>query len=94
MKKMFISSSILLLDMLALPSEVVAQGAVSGIVESGKPITETLVEKFSSFIDHNTVVANEIPLKNEILERNLASTNTGFKNTLRDLQVYPICPLG
>jgi hypothetical protein len=80
--------------MLALPTAVIAQKTVSGNVESGNPVTETLVGKFSSFIDPHTVVADQIPLKSEMLERNLASTNTAFKNTLRDLQVYPVCPLG
>jgi hypothetical protein len=94
MKKMFVTTSILLFDMLALPTAVIAQKTVSGNVESGNPVTETLVGKFSSFIDPHTVVADQIPLKSEMLERNLASTNTAFKNTLRDLQVYPVCPLG
>ena len=58
MKKFFASSSILLLDMLAFSSEVAAQEVAAGLNLGDGPITEALVEKFTSFVDHTTTGAS------------------------------------
>lgn len=67
MKKFFTSSSILLLDILAFSSEVAAQEAAAGLnFGVDRPITEALVEKFTSFVDHTTTVAAQNSLKSEM----------------------------
>ena len=60
MKKVFATSSIILLDMLALSAEVSGQETAAAIPSNSETlITEKLMEKFATFIDQSTTVADK-----------------------------------
>jgi hypothetical protein len=99
MKKVFATSSIIFLDMLALSAEVSAQETAATMPTNSETfITEKLIEKFASFVDQSTTVAGKNTL-GEGEARALASTmQSAFKNTARtesaNLLWTPNCAVG
>jgi len=99
MKKVFATSSIILLYMLALSAEVSGQETAAAIPSKSETlITEKLMEKFATFIDQSTTVADKNTL-GEGEARYLASaTQSVFKNTARtesaNLLWTPNCAVG